>query len=52
MKPLLVVAFCLTAVTTAHAQSVIVGAGYADYSAGNAEDQSVFSLEYQHRPFH
>ena len=52
MKPILAIVFGLAAVTAAQAQSVFFGAGYADYSAGDAEDQAAFSLEYQHRPFH
>ena len=52
MKPLLVIAFSLTAVTAVQAQSIVFGAGYADYSAGDAEDQAALSLKYQHRPFH
>ncbi len=52
MKSLLVLAFTLAAAGAAQAQSVIFGAGYADYSAGSGDDQAIFSLEYQHRPFH
>ncbi|KUJ78661.1 acyloxyacyl hydrolase [Ruegeria profundi] len=37
---------------TAQAQSIVVGAGYADFSHSAASDEAVFSLEYQHRPFH
>ncbi len=52
MKTLLVPALILAAATTAQAQSIVFGAGYADYSAGGGDDQAIFSLEYQHRPFH
>ncbi len=52
MKSLIVLVFTLIAATTAQAQSVIFGAGYADFSSSNGEDQAIFSLEYQHRPFH
>lgn len=52
MKTLLFLVFALVAATAAQAQSVIFGAGYADFSASEGEDQAVFSLEYQHRPFH
>lgn len=36
----------------APAQSVIFGAGYADFSDSFSVDQAIFSVEYQHRPFH
>lgn len=52
MKTLIILAFTLAAASAAQAQSVVFGAGYADYSNSNGEDQTVFSLEYQHRPFH
>ncbi len=52
MKPFLVLAFALLAAHTAQAQSIIFGAGYTDFSDSDADDQAIFSLEYQHRPFH
>ncbi|RLJ98969.1 acyloxyacyl hydrolase [Ruegeria conchae] len=52
MKPLVILAFALAAATSAQAQSIIFGAGYADYSHSDGDDQAIFSLEYQHRPFH
>ncbi|SDE38721.1 acyloxyacyl hydrolase [Ruegeria marina] len=33
-----------------HAQSLILGAGYADFQYERSEDQTVLFLEYQHRP--
>ncbi|MBO9444278.1 acyloxyacyl hydrolase [Ruegeria sp. R14_0] len=42
----------LFAATTAQAQSVVFGAGYADFSDSNSKDQAVFAVEYQHRPFY
>ncbi|MES0864029.1 acyloxyacyl hydrolase [Ruegeria sp. SCPT10] len=44
------IAFATPAV--AQAQTVIFGAGYADYSDSASVDQGIVSLEYQHRPFH
>lgn len=52
MKPFVIAVFTLFAATVAQAQSVIFGAGYADYSNSSGDDQAIFSLEYQHRPFH
>lgn len=52
MKPLLVLAFTLATTGAAQAQSVILGAGFADFSSGAGDDQAVLSLEYQHRPFY
>ena len=46
----LAVATCLAG--PAAAQSVVVGAGYTDFGARSADDQAVFSFEYQHAPFH
>ncbi|NDW45043.1 acyloxyacyl hydrolase [Ruegeria sp. PrR005] len=34
-----------------HAQSLILGSGYADFQYERSEDQAVLSLEYQHTPF-
>ncbi len=52
MKSLGILAIALAAATSAQAQSIIFGAGYADYSNAEAEDRAIVSLEYQHRPFH
>ena len=52
MKTLVILTFALAAATSAQAQSIIFGAGYADYSNSDGDDQAIFSLEYQHRPFH
>lgn len=52
MKSLFVSVALFLAATSAHAQSVIFGAGYADFSNGNGDDVAVFSLEYQHSPFY
>ncbi|WP_298936600.1 acyloxyacyl hydrolase [uncultured Ruegeria sp.] len=53
MKTLLLVsAVAIGAATAAPAQSIIFGAGYADYSDSMSEDQAILSLEYQHSPFH
>ncbi len=49
----LIASVALAAVaSTAQAQSLVFGAGYADFSDSQSEDQAIFSLEYQHRPFH
>ncbi|WP_170572973.1 acyloxyacyl hydrolase [Ruegeria atlantica] len=42
----------LCAAQAAQAQSVILGAGYSDFSDSAADDEAVFALEYHHRPFH
>lgn len=52
MKAPLTLIALLAFASTAQAQSVIVGAGYADYSDSQSVDQAIFSLEYQHKPFH
>lgn len=52
MKYLLASAALSAFATMAPAQSVIFGAGYADFSDSFSVDQAIFSLEYQHRPFH
>ncbi|KUJ81376.1 acyloxyacyl hydrolase [Ruegeria profundi] len=52
MKTLLTtIAFIATA-QIAQAQSLVFGAGFADFSSGGAKDRAAFSLEYQHRPFY
>ncbi|MBO9448823.1 acyloxyacyl hydrolase [Tropicibacter sp. R16_0] len=35
-----------------HAQSLILGLGYADFEFSGSSDQALVSLEYQHTPFH
>ncbi len=52
MNKLLTTAVFLTFASAAQAQSIIVGAGYADFSDSASADQAIFSLEYHHRPFH
>ncbi|KUJ80389.1 lipid A 3-O-deacylase [Ruegeria marisrubri] len=52
MKPLIVSLAMLASASVANAQSLIFGAGYADYSHEMGDDQAIVSLEYQHRPFH
>ena len=42
----------LLAAQAAQAQSLVLGAGYSDFSDTEADDEAVFALEYQHRPFH
>ncbi len=45
-------ALALALPAAAQAQSLIFGAGYADFSDDAADDQALVSLEYQHQPFH
>lgn len=52
MKNLIAAAALLVSASTAEAQTVIFGVGYADYSDSQSIDQAIFSLEYQHKPFH
>ncbi|MFY2822801.1 acyloxyacyl hydrolase [Ruegeria sp. MALMAid1280] len=52
MKKTVITVAMLLAAQTAQAQSLVFGAGYSDFSDSAAEDEAVFSLEYQHRPFH
>jgi len=52
MKSLALSLALLLGCTAAQAQSIVFGAGYADFSDDEAEDQAIFSLEYQHRPFY
>ena len=52
MKSLIFAALGLLAAGSVQAQSIIFGAGYADYSDSQSVDQAILSLEYQHRPFH
>ncbi|WP_299640728.1 acyloxyacyl hydrolase [uncultured Ruegeria sp.] len=53
MRTLLLTAvLASTASVSAHAQTIVFGAGYADFSEDVSEDQALVSLEYQHRPFH
>ncbi|MEM6658194.1 MAG: acyloxyacyl hydrolase [Pseudomonadota bacterium] len=52
MKSLCLSAALVVAATAVQAQSVIFGAGYADYSEDTADDLAIFSVEYQHAPFY
>ena len=52
MKINAIFAALLLTATSVQAQSVVFGAGYADFSNSDGNDQAIFSLEYQHRPFH
>lgn len=52
MKNLVVYLAIMTGTPSLHAQTLILGAGYADFSNGQSLDQGLISLEYQHRPFH
>ncbi|MDA7964688.1 acyloxyacyl hydrolase [Ruegeria sp.] len=52
MRSLIIAALGLLAAGSVQAQSIIFGAGYADFSDSQSVDQALFSLEYQHRPFH
>ncbi|MES0825915.1 acyloxyacyl hydrolase [Ruegeria sp. SCP11] len=52
MKNLAAAVALLLAAQTAQAQSIVFGAGYSDFSDSSADDEAVFSLEYQHSPFH
>lgn len=52
MKSLLVFLALFLGSTAAQSQTVVFGAGYADFSDNDAEDQAAVSLEYQHRPFY
>ncbi|NVO57125.1 acyloxyacyl hydrolase [Rhodobacteraceae bacterium B1Z28] len=52
IKSILASVLLAAAATTAQAQSVIFGAGYADFSNSDSDDLAIFSLEYQHKPFH
>jgi opacity protein-like surface antigen len=49
---LLATALAASTYATAQAQTVVFGAGYADFSDSASEDQALFSLEYHHKPFH
>ncbi|SLN25098.1 Lipid A 3-O-deacylase (PagL) [Falsiruegeria litorea R37] len=50
----LAVALSLAMSTAAplHAQSLILGLGYADFEFADSSDQALASIEYQHAPFH
>ncbi|SCZ64658.1 acyloxyacyl hydrolase [Epibacterium ulvae] len=43
--------FGAVAPSTASAQSLVFGAGFADFSAGEADDGAIVSLDYLHTPF-
>lgn len=49
---LLAAALAVSTYATAQAQTVVFGAGYADFSEEASKDQGLISLEYQHSPFH
>ncbi|WP_298849800.1 acyloxyacyl hydrolase [uncultured Ruegeria sp.] len=49
---LLATVLTVSASVTGNAQTVVFGAGYADFSDDASEDQGLISLEYQHSPFH
>ncbi|WP_170344935.1 acyloxyacyl hydrolase [Ruegeria atlantica] len=51
-KLLLGAVLTVSTFAAAQAQTVVFGAGYADYSEDTSEDQGLISLEYQHSPFH
>ncbi|WP_164658341.1 acyloxyacyl hydrolase [Tropicibacter sp. Alg240-R139] len=42
----------LTLTSPLHAQSLILGLGYADFEFSGSSDQALASIEYQHTPFH
>lgn len=52
MKSFVYSAALLVSATAVQAQSVIFGAGYADFSSGASDDHGIASVEYHHRPFH
>lgn len=52
MKYLTTTAALFLAAQAAHAQSIVFGAGFSDFSDSLSDDQAVISLEYHHRPFH
>lgn len=52
MKTLIIIIALIAGASLANAQSLVVGAGFADFSGGSAEDHAAVSLEYQHRPFY
>ncbi|MGI9367233.1 MAG: acyloxyacyl hydrolase [Ruegeria sp.] len=52
MKYLFAFLALLVPATAVHSQTLILGAGYADYSDSSSEDQAIISVEYQHNPFH
>ena len=52
MKKTIAVLALMLGAQAAQAQSIVFGAGFADFSHSAASDEAAFSLEYQHRPFH
>lgn len=50
----IVISLCLATCLAAPvaAQSVVLGAGYIDYTDRGGDDQAALSLEYHHTPFH
>ncbi|MBI6630509.1 acyloxyacyl hydrolase [Pontibaca salina] len=51
MKHIPLCAAMIAAPLAAPAQEVILGAGFTDFSADEAQDTAVISLDYHHRPF-
>ncbi len=51
-KTLALLAVLALSAGAAHAQSIILGAGFADFSDSDSDDNALIALEYQHRPFH
>ncbi len=52
MKHLALCAALSVAPLAAPAQEVVLGAGFADFSADEAQDTAVISLDYHHAPFY
>ncbi|MEP4770026.1 MAG: acyloxyacyl hydrolase [Roseibium sp.] len=52
MKYLTATVALFLAAQAAHAQSVVFGTGFSDFSDSLSDDEAVISLEYHHRPFH
>ncbi|NOE18689.1 acyloxyacyl hydrolase [Ruegeria atlantica] len=51
-KLLLAAVLTVSTFATAHAQTVVFGAGYSDFSEATSEDQALIALEYHHTRFH
>lgn len=52
LLPLLIGAFLSTAAVPAMSQTLVLGAGFADFANGESDDQGLINLDYQHKPFH
>ena len=52
LLPLLIGAFLSTAAVPAMSQTLVLGAGFADFAYGESDDQGLINLDYQHKPFH